>query len=336
MTGICPLTGLSFLYLYTGFKMEEGIIIKSTGSWYTIRSDAGKEHLGRILGKFRLHGLKLTNPIAVGDRVSFEIEDPVENTVLIRKILTRKNYVVRQSPRKKHQLHLLASNIDQGLLVVTMVQPNLKQGVIDRFLVMTEPHDIPAIIVFNKADLYQETDLDLFEYLEAIYENIGYKVILASAITGKGVIDLRALLKDKITLFCGQSGVGKSSLINQIQPSLKLRTTDLSDYSGKGQHTTTFAEMFHLDEGGSIIDTPGFKTLSFNNLEPMDVAHNFREFFIVSKQCKFYDCTHRNEPKCAVKAAIEEGVISELRYANYLQILEEIEDQNYWERHKGM
>ena len=336
MNGIYLTTGLSFLCLYTGFKMEEGIIIKSTGSWYTIQSDSGKSYQARILGKFRLHGLKLTNPVAVGDRVDFEIEDPNENTVLIKKILSRKNYVVRQSPRKKHQLHLLASNIDQGLLVVTMVQPNLKQGVIDRFLIMTEPHDIPVIIVFNKSDLYGETDLELFEYLAAIYENIGYKVILASAITGEGISEIKDLLKDKITLFSGQSGVGKSSLINQIQPSLKLRTSDLSDYSGKGQHTTTFAEMFYLENGGSIIDTPGFKTLSFNNLEPMDVAHNFREFFIVSKQCKFSDCTHRNEPKCAVKEAIEEGVISELRYANYLQILEEIEDQNYWERHKEM
>ena len=316
--------------------MLEGTIIKSTGSWYTIRTDQGAEYQARIMGKFRLHGLKLTNPVAVGDRVAFEIEDQADQTTLIKKILPRKNYVVRQSPRKKHQLHLLASNIDQALLVTTMVQPRLKQGVIDRFLIMTEPHDIPVIIVFNKADLYQEEDHELFDYLEAIYENIGYKVILGSSLTGLGMDEIRSWLQGNTTLISGQSGVGKSTLINQIQPSLELRTTSLSDYTGKGQHTTTFAEMFSLEGGGYIIDTPGFKTLSFNNLEPMDVAHNFREFFVVSKQCKFYDCTHRNEPHCAVKAAIEEGAISELRYANYLQILEEIEDQNYWERHKEL
>lgn len=314
--------------------MNKGIVIRSTGSWYSVKTDQGEQFSCRIVGKFRLNGLKLTNPVAVGDRVRFIPEN--EEIGLIKVIEPRENYIVRQSPRQKHHLHLLASNIDQAVLITTIVNPKLKQGFIDRFLLMTEPHDIPAIIVFNKADLYKKEDLEIFEALKYIYEDIGYKVVLASAKTGKGVGILKDLLASKITLISGQSGVGKSSLLNKIQPNLELKTSELSDYSGKGQHTTTFAEMFDLDFGGSVIDTPGIKTLSFNNLEPMDVAHNFREFFKYSEGCKFSNCTHRNEPKCAVKAAIESGEISELRFWNYLQILEEIEDQNYWERHKQM
>jgi ribosome biogenesis GTPase len=199
---------------------------------------------------------------------------------------------------------------------------------------MTEPYNIPVIIVFNKADLYDKGEIGVFEYLQNIYNKIGYTCILTSAVTGQGVEDLKGLLKDKISLIAGQSGVGKSTLINNIQPALNLKINELSSYTGKGQHTTTFAEMFNLDFGGKIIDTPGIKNLSFNNLDVLDVAHNFREFFEKSKDCKYSNCTHRNEPGCAVKKAIESGKISELRYINYIQILEEIEAQNYWERHK--
>ena len=288
----------------------------------------------RIVGKFRLDGIRLTNPVAVGDEVEVQIEEE-EGAGTIRNILPRRNYVVRQSPRKKHDLHLLASNIDQAVIIVTIVHPNLKQGFIDRFLLMTEPYNIPTVIVFNKSDLYGEKELALFEYLQEIYEAIGYRVLLVSAITGEGTEEFRALLRDKTTLIGGQSGVGKSTLINNIQPQLDLRIGELSDASGKGQHTTTFAEMHELDFGGYIIDTPGIKTLSFNNLEPMDVAHNFREFFETSEDCRFGgNCLHRDEPGCAVKEAIEEGRISELRYMNYLTILDEIEAQNYWERRR--
>lgn len=316
--------------------MEKATVIRSTGSWYTIQTDTGEQINARIIGKFRLDDISLTNPVAVGDQVLFEIEEGGEVNALIKEILPRRNYIVRQSPRKKHQLHLLASNVDLAILVVTMVQPNLKQGVIDRFLLMTEPHDIPAAVIFNKADLYGEEELTLFEYYQAVYEAIGYQVYLVSCISGQGTDRIRNLLKGKTTLISGQSGVGKSTLINTLAPELALRTSVLSDYSGKGQHTTTFAEMFALTDGGYIIDTPGFKTLSFNNLEPMDVAHNFRELFVLSDNCRYPNCTHRNEPKCAVKEAVKEGEISELRYGNYLKILEEIEDQNYWERHKDL
>ena len=309
--------------------LQQGTVVKSTGSWYLVQLDHGEKVGCRILGKFRLEGQKITNPVAVGDRVEVQL---VNEDNQIKRILPRQNYVARQSPRKKHDLHLLASNIDQALLVVTMVSPDLKPAFIDRFLLMTEPRDIPAIIVFNKWDLYDEEDREMFRIIQFVYTEIGYCVIAVSAMTGAGIEELKLILKDKTTLIAGQSGVGKSSILNTIQPQLDLRTGGISDYSGKGQHTTTFAEMHELDFGGNIIDTPGIKTLAFNNMEIMDVAHNFKEFFKFSSSCKFSNCTHRNEPGCAIKEAIGEHQISELRYQNYLQILQEIEDQNYWER----
>jgi ribosome biogenesis GTPase len=313
--------------------VKKGIVIKSTGSWYIVKNEEGKAVQCRIKGKFRMEGFKLTNPVAVGDEVEMEMED--EEIGIIKKILPRKNYVMRQSPRKKHSLHLLASNVDQAILIITIIEPNLKQGFIDRFLLMTEPYDIPTLIVFNKADLLDEGQIGIYEYLKEIYNTIGYECMLISALTGEGVDELKTILKGKTTLLAGQSGVGKSSMMNALQADFGIKVQDLSDSTGKGQHTTTFAEMFDLDDGGAIIDTPGIKTLSFSHLEPMDVAHNFREFFEYSSECKFGgSCLHRNEPGCAVKDAIEKEEISELRYINYLTILEEIEDQNYWERHK--
>ncbi|MBP8239893.1 MAG: ribosome small subunit-dependent GTPase A [Saprospiraceae bacterium] len=317
--------------------MQTGIVIKSTGSWYQVLTKEGRQWQCRIVGKLRLDDIKLTNPVGVGDEVQIVPENETENTALIKGVQPRRNYVVRQSPRRKHDLHLLAANVDQAVVIVTIIEPHLKQGFIDRFLLMTEPQDIPTIIVFNKADLYDKDDLTLFEYLKNIYGAIGYNAMLTSAVDGTGIDAFRELLRDKVTLVGGQSGVGKSSLVNAIQPKLDLRTGDLSDYSGKGMHTTTFAEMHPLDFGGQLIDTPGIKTLAFNNLEPLDVAHNFREFFQMSDQCKFGgSCLHRTEPGCAVREAIEKGELSELRYANYLALLDEVEDQNYWERHKDM
>ncbi len=312
-------------------RLKKGTVRKSTGSWYIVKLDNDELVECRIKGKFRLDGIPLTNPVAVGDEVMVQMETE-EDVGTIHEILPRRNYVVRQSPRKKHSLHLLASNVDQAVLIVTIVEPNLKPGFIDRYLLMTEPYNIPVIIVFNKADLYDEGHLNVYEYLREIYRNIGYEVLLTSATAHTGLEQLKECLKNKTSLVSGQSGVGKSTLINAIQPHLNLRTGELSDYSGKGQHTTTFAEMHDLDFGGAIIDTPGIKTLSFNNLELADVAHNFREFFELSSQCRFGgQCLHRSEPGCAVKKAVGEGTLSELRYANYLAILDEIENQNYWE-----
>jgi len=310
-----------------------GTVIKSTGSWYEVQLDDASVVKCRIAGKMKLDDLKLTNPVAVGDIVTFVMESSGEKNGTIKAILPRRNYVVRQSPRKKHQLHFLASNIDQALLIVTIREPLLKLGFIDRFLLMTEPYSIPVIIVCNKADMYAAEDLETFATLQKIYARIGYTLMKVSALTGQGIDELKGLLKNKTTLVSGQSGVGKSTLINAIEPGLGLKTEEISGFSGKGQHTTTFAEMFPLAEGGSIIDTPGIKTLAFTHLEVMDVTHNFKEFFALSDQCRFANCTHRNEPGCAIKPAVTSGDISPVRYQHYLQILEEIEDQNYWERH---
>ena len=304
---------------------------KSTGKWYTVQLEDGRVMPCRIKGKFRLGNYKLTNPIAVGDWVEVQPEKGLE-TGVIATLHPRENYVLRQSTRRRHYMHLIAANIDQAFVIVTIQQPMLKPGFIDRFLLSTESHNIPTYIIVNKADLYDEEDLELYEGLQSIYQPIGYPTRLVSAETHAGVDDLRSLLKDKTTLISGHSGVGKSSLVNALQPDLDLSTQEVSDYSGKGMHTTTFAQMHPLSFGGQIIDTPGIKELGFINMEPMDVAHNFKEIFLYSRDCKFGNCLHLNEPKCAVKAAVEVGEISLLRYQSYCSILEEIQNQNSWER----
>jgi len=325
----------NFLFPRYAFNMQ-GTIVRVTGSWHDVRLENGEILPCRIIGKLRLEDIRTTNPVGVGDQINVEMDGGDNSKGIITEVLPRRNYVVRQSPRKKHELHLLASNIDQAVLVTTIIQPNLKMGFIDRFLLMTEPHDIPVIIVLNKSDLFGEEEEEIFGGLKIMYEEIGHEVMSCSSNSGQGLEEMKEILKGKTTLVAGQSGVGKSTLINTLQPGLGLKTDEISDYSGKGQHTTTFAEMFTLDWGGYIIDTPGIKMLSFNNLEPLDVAHNFKEFFMKSAECRFPNCLHRDEPGCAVKAAIEEGSISSLRYEHYLQILSEIDDQNYWERHKTM
>ncbi len=314
----------------------EGVVIKVTGSWHEVRLENGTTISCRITGRLRMDDIKTTNPVGVGDRVEIFLEEGDHSQGTITEIKYRRNYIVRQSPRKKHDLHLLASNVDQAVLVTTIIQPMLKMGFIDRFLLMTEPHNIPVIIIINKSDLFTEEENEIFGGLKVMYEEIGYHVMKCSSYNGEGIETLREILKDKTSLVAGQSGVGKSTLVNSIQPGLGLKTDEISDYSGKGQHTTTFAEMFPLDFGGFIIDTPGIKMLSYNNLEPLDVAHNFREFFVLSANCRFPNCLHKEEPGCAVKAGLEEGTVSPLRYEHYLQIMSEVEDQNYWERHKGI
>ena len=315
-------------------KLFIGTVIKSTGSWYKVRSGANV-YKCRIIGKFRLGKLKVTNPVAVGDQVKFEIEATEEKNGLIKEIMDRTNYVVRQSPRKKHFVHLLASNVDHAVLIITVKDPMLKPGFIDRFLLMTEPYRIPVTIVFNKSDVYGDKEMYTYGVLKEIYEKVGYRVLLCSAEKGTGLDAVKETLEGKINLISGQSGVGKSTIVNALLGK-NIKTQELSDYTGKGQHTTTFAEMFDVDDTTKIIDTPGIKTLSFNFLEEQDIIHSFREIFKYSEDCKFGDCSHRNEPKCAVKDAIANGEISELRYLNYLQLLEDTEDQNYWERHKDI
>ena len=323
--------------------MQQGTVIKSTGSWYKVRLDEhtpeGTTELRcRVAGRFRLEDKSLTNPVAVGDRVSVAVETSGDGeTGAIRKIEDRTNYVVRQSPRKKHELHLLASNIDQAVLIVTVIWPDVKLGFIDRFLLMTEPFGIPTTIVFNKADLYEEDEMDTFLVIKQIYEDIGYNVMLVSAEAGTGLEEFKNLLKDKRSLLSGQSGVGKSTLVNAVAPELDLRTGELSDYTGKGQHTTTFAELYQLPFGGELIDPPGIKTLSFNYLKPIEVAYYFREIFALSPQCRFGGtCLHRSEPGCAVIESVEneDDRVTDLRYNSYLTLLEEVEAQNYWERKK--
>lgn len=309
----------------------KGKVVRSTGSWYEVQLlEKDKVISCRMPGKFRLDGLKLTNPVAVGDHVLIVMEE--DNKGIIRKIEPRINYLIRQSPRKKHHIHIIASNVDQAILITTITSPMLKQGFIDRFLMMTEPYDIPALIVFNKIDIYKEKDHQLCEEMIDLYIGIGYQCLKLSAITGEGIDALNDHIRNKTSLITGQSGVGKTTLLNHLDKKLELRTNYLSDYTGKGMHTTTFAELFDIGDGRVIIDTPGIKTLSFNHLEPMDVAHNFKEIFTHSKKCKYSNCTHMEEPYCAVKEAIENGVISPLRYYNYIQIVDEIEAQNYWER----
>jgi ribosome biogenesis GTPase len=323
--------------------MQKGTVTKSTGSWYNVRLDEESpegiiELRCRVAGRFRLDDKQLTNPIAVGDRVSVVIEGTGdEETGAIREIDDRDNYVVRQSPRKKHELHLLASNIDQAVLIVTLLYPDVKLGFIDRFLLMTEPFGIPTTIVFNKADLLEEDDMDTYAAIASIYQDIGYQVLLVSAEEGTNLDQFQELLKDKRSLLSGQSGVGKSTLVNAIAPELDLRTGEISDYTGKGTHTTTFAELFYLPFGGEIIDPPGIKNLSFNYLKPIEIAYYYREIFALSPECRFGGtCLHKSEPGCAVIASVEaeDDRVTDIRYHSYRTLLAETEGQNYWERKK--
>ena len=304
-------------------------VYKSTGSWYIVQSEEGKVLNARILGKFKIDGLTSTNPIAVGDQVTVETENELEGSVTITEIEDRKNYITRTSPANKHKHHIIASNIDQSLLFATLKDPKTSQGFIDRFLITSEAYRIPSIIVFNKSDLYKEKELEKFGEVRSIYEAIGYKVMGMSIEKNIGVEEVKNLLKYKTTLLSGHSGVGKSSFINTIFPELQLKTQDVSGWSGKGLHTTTFAEMFNLPFGGRVIDTPGIRELGLVDIPKQELSHYFPEMRALINDCQFNNCMHTNEPGCAVKVAVQQGIIHIDRYISYCNILDKIEEKSY-------
>ncbi|QEM08390.1 ribosome small subunit-dependent GTPase A [Mucilaginibacter rubeus] len=297
----------------------QGLITKSTGSWYQVQTPDGQKIDCRIKGKFRIKGITTTNPIAVGDVVDFEMEPDREDGV-ITNLHQRKNYIIRKAINLSKQAQIIAANLDQAILVVTLASPRTSLGFIDRFLVTAEAYDIPARLVFNKLDLFSDEGLEVLADYKAIYEDIGYPCFEVSAIEGTNISQVQDLLKDKVTLFSGHSGVGKSSLINALLPELDLRTHMVSDWSDKGMHTTTFAEMFELPQGGFIIDTPGIRELGVIDIEKQELGHFFPEMRERMNQCRFNNCRHINEPGCAVLEALEEGEITLSRYESYLSI----------------
>ncbi len=310
----------------------KGLVLQTTGSWYTIRLDNGDRIKSRLRGKLRLGGEKLTNPVAVGDLVEL-IRDKESNELVISRVDDRKNYIVRQSPRKKFHKHIIAANIDLAILVTSILKPRTPLGFIDRFLVATESYHIPSIIVVNKKDIIKDKKAQKkLEQLVEIYSSLGYDVLLTSTVTGEGINALREIMRDKVSLFSGYSGVGKSSLTNALNPELNLKTTTISRKSEKGMHTTTFAEMHAIAESSFIIDTPGIKELGIVNVEPEELSGYFIEMRPLTGNCKFNNCMHRDEPSCAILEAVEQGEISISRYNNYLAILESLEEINYWER----
>lgn len=304
----------------------QGVVTKSTGSWYKVRAENGMIIDCRILGKFRLEGIRSTNPVAVGDIVDYELE-PEKETGVIKKIHDRKNYLIRKSVNLSKQIHIIAANIDVAFLLITIENPKTFPAFIDRFLATTEAYRIPTVLLFNKIDLYDDFLMEEKENLIEIYKKIGYECIEISAETGYNVEKVKQHMQHKVSLFVGHSGVGKSTLINFIEPNLQLRTSVLSTAHQQGQHTTTFGEMFTLSFGGYIIDTPGIKGYGLVGFEKNEMSHFFREIFALQNQCKFYNCTHTNEPQCAVLEAVENDAIALSRYNSYLQMLED--DETY-------
>jgi ribosome biogenesis GTPase len=304
-------------------------VYKSTGSWYTVKDGTGNWHNARIKGIFKIDDITSTNPIAVGDTVEIETEDKIENTAIITEIRPRRNYINRQSPRHKHQHHIIAANLEQSFLVATLKEPRTSQGFIDRFLIASEMYHVQPSIIFNKADLYKKKEQDKFDLWREMYGSIGYEVFLVSVKENTGIDALRAKIHGKTTLFSGHSGVGKSSLLNAILPDLQIRTHDVSEWSGKGMHTTTFAEMYDLPVGGKIIDTPGMREFGLVDISKQELSHYFPEMRARLNDCQFNNCLHINEPDCAVKEAVIEGEIAEDRYVSYATILDSIEEKNY-------
>ena len=304
------------------------LVYKSTGSWYQVKDLDGLMHNARIVGKLKIEGITSTNPIAVGDWVEIENQSEVESTI-ITKVHERTNYINRTSPHNRNQHHIVAANLNQSLLFATLKDPKTSFGFIDRFLVISEAYHVPAIILFNKADLYKKKELEKFELAKSIFEPIGYSVKLISIEKIIGVDEVKNLLKDKTTLLSGHSGVGKSTFINYIFPGLRLKTKEVSGWSGKGMHTTTFAEMFDLPFGGKIIDTPGIREMGIVDVSKNELAHYFPEMRAVMNNCQFNDCVHLDEPGCAVKEAVNDGSIHEERYLSYLNIRDTILDKTY-------
>ena len=313
------------------FYLQKGRILQSTGSWYLIQLEDNTEVVGRLRGKLKLADTKTTNPVAVGDWVTCELETSSEAWI-ISEILPRHNAIIRKSPRKQHHTHTIAANIDQVLLLITFSRPRTSFGFVDRFLTVAEYDEIPTVLVFNKQDLYDDEDLELYNEAKTLYQSLGYECLLVSAETGYGIDQLNALIANKTNLLVGYSGVGKSTLLNYLHPNVKIRTQVISDYSDKGQHTTTAATMYYLASGAAIIDTPGIKMLELVALAPEQVGFYFREIKQFAKQCKYSNCMHLDEPKCAVKEAVRNNLISDRRYASYVKIVTDIESINYWER----
>ena len=308
----------------------QGLVYKSTGSWYTVKEESGKFWNARIKGVMKIdEEITSTNPIAVGDIVDFEMENEGEQSAMITHIHDRKNYINRQSPRIKYQQHIVAANVDQSLLIATIKEPRTSQGFIDRFLVACEMYHVPAVIVFNKYDLYKKKEQDILQEWTEIYESIGYRVLVLSVKENFGVEPLKALLANKTSLVSGHSGVGKSSFINTILPDVKITTKGVSGWSGKGQHTTTFAEMYDLPFGGRIIDTPGMREFGLVDIQKQELSGYFPEMKNRLANCQFNNCLHINEPGCAIKEAVVNGEIYEDRYVSYYNILESISEQKW-------
>ena len=307
----------------------KGLVVKNTGSWYTVLTDDGQLIESKVKGNFRLKGIRSTNPVAVGDRV--ELVANAEGTAFITAIEDRRNYIIRRSQNLSKQSHIIAANVDQVFLVVTVDFPQTSTTFIDRFLASAEAYRVPVVLVFNKTDLL---DADLLRYQQmmmALYENIGYHCVAISAETGEGIEALRPLLQQKITLLSGNSGVGKSTLINRLVPDANLRTAEISDAHNTGQHTTTFSEMISLPDGGWLIDTPGIKGFGTFDMEPEELTSYFPEIFRFSKDCRFSNCTHTHEPGCAVLQALEDHFIAQSRYQSYLSMMEDKDGSKYRE-----
>lgn len=305
----------------------KGLVTKSTGSWYQVKAEDGKPYECRIKGKFRTKGIKTTNPVAVGDQVNIELEAE-EGVAVITDLEPRRNYMIRRSVNLSKQTQILGANLDQALLVVTLASPPTSLGFIDRFLVTAEAYSIPALLVFNKLDLFSEEGLDILQTYMDIYENIGYPCVAISALSGGNVDLIKDVLRDKITLVSGHSGVGKSTLINSLVPGVDLRTGNISEWSDKGKHTTTFAEMIELPFGGYLIDTPGIRELGVVDIERQELSHFFPEMRALMNQCRFNNCRHINEPGCVVLTAVENGEIELSRYESYLSIYHNEDTRN--------